>query len=56
MNDRLFIKIAAVIDYDTSTSIREYRYISSNEEITDDDLKKILGKWTVMDLTNLYKH
>lgn len=43
-----YIDYWAVIDYDTSTSIREYRYITSNEQITEDDLKENSGKWVTI--------
>lgn len=46
-----YIDYWAVIDYDTSTSIREYRYIASNEEITEEDLRENSDKWSTIGFT-----
>lgn len=46
-----YIDYWAVIDYDTSTSIREYRYIASSEEITEEDLRENSGKWSTIGFT-----
>ncbi len=47
-NDGDYKDYWAVIDYDTTTVIREYRYIASNDPITEEDLKENSGKWTTI--------